>query len=146
MSLRYDRFIPMEPIPTLSSKAAEREQVAREVADYLASGGKITVITEPKPAQRCKAGRDGIPRYSEGFVYGDPLPKPQKRVTESQKAAIQEAVKLIGGFALAAKKLGMSSDTVRNLCLGSTKLTHERAVQLCDLTGGRVNVKAMTDD
>lgn len=70
MSLRFERFIPPEPMPTVSSKDAEREQLATEIEEYIARGGEITVVDEPTPLPKFRIDRDGRPRYVDGNPFG----------------------------------------------------------------------------
>lgn len=150
MSLRDERFIPAEPIPTVATKSAERERVARQVEEYLARGGKISVIDQPKKTPRFRMDKSGVPRYAETRTvkHGryEYQVKPRKQIEQHHLDAIREAVDLLGGYQPAAQKMSVALTTLRGICNGHGKIGRHRATKLSKLTEGRISVKAMTDE
>lgn len=138
MSLRDEVFRPLEPLPTIASRQALRDRIAREVDEYLASGGTITKLGNETSQQRSKV--------AIGQFTNDTRKKTIFNITQENIEAVQRAVELAGGTRAVASKLNVRPETVTNWRFGHRPVSPDRAIDLERLSGRQVTRSEMTPE
>lgn len=136
MSLRDEVFRPLEPLPTIASRQALIDRIAREVDEYLANGGTITRLGNETSEQRSKV--------AIGQFTSEKRKKTIFNITAENIEAVQRAVELAGGTRTVASKLSVRRETVTNWCRGHRPVSPDRAIDLERLSGQQVKRSEMT--